>query len=116
MSQWGISSPLWLDCETYVGTNEDHDLGPDAAWLRIAKKEADKLGIIVGIYSGRWWIESFFTDYAEFTDWLLWLADYNGQPNLDGIEIPTGWNRNKLVAHQYTDVPVDLNVFDRRAL
>lgn len=116
MTQWGIKGPLWLDCETYTGNDGDHDLGPDGLWLEEAKAEADGWKVKLGIYSGRWFVTSFIPGYVEFADWPLWLADYNGQPNLDGIEIPAGWNRDRLLGHQYSDKPVDLDVFSRRVL
>ncbi|MBI2934660.1 MAG: hypothetical protein HYY29_03715 [Chloroflexi bacterium] len=115
MDSLSVKGILWVDCETYIN-GEDQDLGPNADWLRAAGEEATAQGVTLGIYSSRYWLTSFLPGYAEFGDWWLWLADYNNIVDLDSIEIPMGWNRGQLLGHQYSDKPIDLNVFDRRAI
>lgn len=112
MADCGVEGIAWLDCETYVADDIIVDLGPDANWLRAAGEEAKKLGIIVGAYLGLWWLRQYLTDYADFTGWPIWIAQYSGGPTLDDVILPDGWNRTMLMGKQYTDEGgVDQDVF-----
>lgn len=99
----GIESPiLWADFETYV----DGSL-PTKNWLLRLGDEATRLDRNVGIYTGSGFWKRIGN--PDFSDWRLWLANYNGNADLEGL--PNVGNM-KLTGHQYGDHPCDLDVFD----
>lgn len=79
-------------------------------------REIDK----VCIYSARWFWVGHLGDPQW--DWLvtlpLWVAQYDGRPDLEGLTTFGPWQRDAVVGKQYRgttvieDVAVDLNVFD----
>ncbi len=101
---------LWMDCEGYGA-----DPGPDAAWLRAALDECERLGVRGGIYTGRWWAERRLPA-GEFARVPLWAAWYNGRADLDSVPLFAAWRREMLWGHQYVGEGLDLDVFDARAL
>jgi hypothetical protein len=108
----GVELPvLWLDCETYEGST--FDPGPDAAWLRAAVAQAERLGVRPGIYTGHWWVRDHFPGgaaaFADFNQLPLWLADYDGLPALNFRRPFSGFTR--LHGKQYSADGLDLNVF-----
>ena len=108
---------LWIDCERYLLPGQPgFDPGPNAAWLRAAHAECEKQGVQMGIYTGRWWLDQYLPEYFEFTQLALWLADYDGRPDLDRVTLPPGWPRERLLAHQFTDTPCDQSVFRLEAV
>lgn len=101
----GVSIPvLWIDAEenTHPGTPEHN-----TEWLRTAGDEARRRGVRPGIYTRADWWNTYVAD-AGFGDWPLWVANYNGQPTLDGLAIPMGWDH--IDGHQWSGDP-DRSVF-----
>ncbi|MGE3911802.1 MAG: GH25 family lysozyme, partial [Chloroflexota bacterium] len=90
----GVTLPiLWLDCETYTSNGTVHDPGPDGAWLQKAISEAAGLGSPVGIYTAGWWWREFMDNTRDFAEVPLWLAQYDGIPQVDVVSLFGGWLR-----------------------
>jgi GH25 family lysozyme M1 (1,4-beta-N-acetylmuramidase) len=109
---------LWIDCETYQGRS--FDPGPDGPWLRAAIDEAQLVGMPLGIYTGWWWIDGYYPGgvaaFAEFSHLPLWVADYDGDPDLANVW--SGWARDgwRVLGKQYRGSPIDLDTFDEAAV
>ena len=81
---------LWVDFEDDNAPKDE----PDAVqiWISRCLSVAATLELPLGVYSAWWWW-TVWTDNAEdFKDYPLWVAAYDGKPNL---EFPTfgGWTR-----------------------
>jgi GH25 family lysozyme M1 (1,4-beta-N-acetylmuramidase) len=109
----GLELPLlWLDCETYEENGELIDPGPNADWLAKAVEYSESTyGMKCGIYTGVWWIDGHFPggqgEFGQFNRLPLWLSDYDGNPDINAVELPIGWT--EVAAKQYTSKPIDLN-------
>lgn len=92
---------LWLDVEEYDGT----DISPRE--LNEAVNHCDALGIPCGIYTSRYmWAR--IGNPTGFEDRPVWLAQYDGVPNLTSVVPPP--KLPNVVAKQYRGDPLDLGV------
>lgn len=97
---------LWLDCE------DTDNLPPEKCddWLSRAVAAIEDGGYRAGIYTGKYWWEPNVADHAAFARLPLWLAHYDRQPTLESSILPVGaWT--ELAGKQYTDSPIDQDVF-----
>lgn len=102
----GIDLPLlWIDCETYEGE------APTLEEVLEAVQMCHDLSISVGIYTGNWFVRDYWGgDIGALVDYPVWLADYNNQADL--LTPSPYWPREKVLGHQYSSNPVDIDVFD----
>jgi GH25 family lysozyme M1 (1,4-beta-N-acetylmuramidase) len=102
----GVTLPiLWIDLELYEG------IGPTLDEALTAARTCDALGVPVGIYTGNWFVKDYWDgEIGQLVDYPVWLADYNGQADLDTPSLY--WPAERVVGHQYQDKPIDFDVFD----
>lgn len=106
----GVALPiLWVDCETYTdGTY------PTLLEALSACEAAERLGVKAGIYTGNWFVRDYWKPVGGIGElkWRpAWLADYNGQEDLN---TPSPyWPAEMVLGHQYQGSPIDLSTFAR---
>lgn len=101
----GVHLPvLWIDLETYEGE------GPTREEALAAVQACEAHEVQPGIYTGNWYVHDYWGgDVGELGSQIVWLADYNGVPDLN---TPSPyWSTPYIVGHQYSDKPVDMDVF-----
>lgn len=104
---------IWLDCEDEQNLEDGADIPGQIA---LARDLVRARGYDVGIYTGRWWWVKHLPPSVAFGIPKLWLAHYDGLPELTSTLMPIGeWV--DLYRKQYTDkgsaggvFPLDLNV------
>lgn len=95
-------SYVFFDCEDGQPGGKLDD------WLSRAVDLAERRGKTCGVYtSPSWWRNN--GDSRGFTRLPLWLASYDGNPTLDGLDIPGGWPGAS--GHQWSSDPIDQSVF-----
>lgn len=97
---------VWFDCE-------DDPAGQLDDWLSQAVDLAERRGQRCGVYARKsWWQAN--GDSRGFTRLPLWVAQYDGIPELDIVGVFGGWAR--AAGKQWTDSPIDRSVFDPAVL
>ena len=93
---------VWIDCETYgPDINGFSDDGPSVMWMRIAGEVLDRMGVRKGIYSAPLWInQRWGSNSYLLADWLLWLAHWDGNPQLSSSFMPL-YDWHELAAKQW---------------
>ena len=81
---------LWVDFEDDTAPKD----APDKvkAWIYRCLDAAAALGLPLGIYSAWWWWTVWTDDTHDFRDYPLWVAAYDGKPNLN-FPYFGGWQR-----------------------
>lgn len=93
---------VWFDAE------EGNPGGQVDDWLSRAVNLAERRGNRAGVYcNAGWWRAQ--GDSQGFARLPLWLASWDNQPTLAGLDLPGGWTA--AAGHQYQGDP-DLSVFD----
>lgn len=97
---------VWLDCEDEADAAKFTTI----PWIRQAVAEIEGRGLRAGIYTGRYFWRDRVGDATEFNTLPLWLASYDGRPQLASNLLPFGgWTR--VAGHQWSGDP-DRSVFD----
>lgn len=97
---------VWFDCEDDPGGRLDD-------WLSQAVDLAERRGHRCGVYARKsWWLAN--GDSRGFTRLPLWVAQYDGIPELDIVGLFGGWQR--AAGKQWSDSPIDRDVFDPAVL
>ncbi len=107
----GVALPiLWIDCETYKERDRSITYPTQAQALE-AVEACESAGQRAGIYTGNWFVDGYWGgQVGELASRPVWLADYNGVPDLN---TPSPyWPAEQVLGHQYQGNPVDLDVFD----
>lgn len=95
---------LWLDVEPYHDSDTETVTIPSVEWIRQAIDEGQRTGITIGIYTGKWVWDIYFSGVTEFSHLPLWAAVY------DGPFVPFGgWTEPEGI--QWTSTPIDQNIF-----
>lgn len=99
---------IGFDCETYPAG----DPGPTAEQILRGAEKARSMGVEPILYSNKYWLDNISGNKEILRGVPAWIANWNNQQNLN-IPAPD-WVT--ILAHQYTDTPVDWNVFDYDSL
>lgn len=93
-----------IDCE-----DEDPGLAKLEDWLARAVAQLESQGQRCWVYSSRgWWTRN--GDSHGFVRLPLWVAQYDGIPELDIVGLFGGWT--EAAGKQWSDQPIDRDVFD----
>lgn len=107
----GVTLPiLWLDLETYKEA-DGSTTWPSLEETIAAVEECERRGMRAGLYTGNWFVDGYWGGHVGLlAQYPVWLADYNGVPDLDTPSLY--WPPEKILGHQYSGNPIDLDVFD----
>ncbi len=98
---------IWLDVEDTRTWPRRWLSG--SQWLRDAIWAVKSAGYRPGIYTGKWFWDGYMK--ANFSEYPLWAAQYDGIPDLESVILFGGWTRERLWGKQYSSEGVDQNVF-----
>jgi len=97
---------VWLDAEDTESANHQRIV----TWLHEATVLVEQRGQRCGIYTARWFWDSYVRS-EEFAHLPLWAAQYDNEPTLESVQLFGGWSREMLRGKQYSADEIDLNVF-----
>jgi len=80
---------LWLDIE---GPQYWMDQGSNVAFFDGLVQQAQAMGIVLGVYTSASQWEPIMGDYQGGSQFPLWYAHYDGQPNFGDFSPFNGWN------------------------
>lgn len=108
----GTVPRVWIDCEDTNNIPGPEDV---VGLIALARDIIRGRGHEPGIYTGSWWWVPHTANAVGFGNLPLWLADYDGQENLESRLLPMGdWVQ--LYRKQYSETgelggvyPLDLN-------